>query len=415
MWKVWAVLVAGIVGLLVAGGAPEALAQTPPMNITTLWVLTDQGQLVELEPPDLVPTTDVVSSPYVEFQRIGGLVANGGRIAEAGQYNQVGTGPTYIIDNWSEGITYGIPNGAPLGGEMRLSPEPHLYLRTPVPLPYWPSGIDSVEIMTGNLAYSIQNHSTHGEYYQFEGSGRAIVKLSPINNHYAINLVCTNCLTTTPAVVGSIPDDGSGNPVSNRTGTASLLVGTAGACSVDGVNHTGCGDFPAARPIWDWPLDPRPAAARNNTSSEPKDHDPLLEVTRYDIATCPGANQTNTEMEEFNDAHFRMVSQGCVMQSYDYQWWDGNVNLTAALPLRAGLNIWENPADHPTIVLNMNGGAVLLQAYVTPNRYHAEGAFDDTLTVIPGGLVDANALWCCTTPSTTSGRSRAATLPTWRR
>lgn len=389
--RVWVIII-----VVVACLVPTALAQTPPD--TTIWLLTDRGTLFEMEPADLVPTTDVVSSPYIEFQRIGGLVAGGGRITEAAQYNQVGTGPTYIIDNWGRGTTYGIPNGAPLAGKMHLSPQPYLHLRTPDPISpgiYWPAGIGTVEVIEGGLTHAVHNHTTHGEYHQFVGSGRALIQLNPANDHYAINMVCFDCRKDTPAVVGAIPDDGHGNPASTSMGTTVLAAGlTAGPCTVNGINHAGCGQYEPPATNRTWPLDPRTEEAQDGTGSAPLPlpSNPILEITRYDTVTCPGANSANTVIEALNDTHFRMVSLGCIMQNYDYQWWDGDITLTAALPLRAGLNIWENTGDHPAIVLNMRGGEILLQAYVTPTEHNAKTAFDDILVVNPGTLMDHHSL-----------------------
>lgn len=386
--------VAAIILAVSAASVPAfpALAQTPD---TTFWVLTDRGREFPVEPPDRIPTTDVVSSPYVEFQRLGGLVASGGAVAEAAKYNTVWPGPTHIISDWGEGVTRGMPNGAPLAGEMRMSPVPHLHLRTPQPISgttLWPAGISHADTMAGPLTHTIHNHTTHGTYHKFSGSGRALVWLDAVNDFYAVNMVCTDCQTDTPAVVGDIPDGGTG-PLSTKLGTIRLAYGTAASCMVDGVSHAGCGSYPAAPAGRDWPRDPRPLLpGLVSHDPYPNRHDAVLHVTRYDTAACPGASHANTEMDMLDGTHFRLVSRGCTMQNYDYEWWDGSVRMQNTLPLRPGLNTWERtPGGHPAIILDMRGGEILLQAYAATTKYNAERAFFDTLSVDHTGM-DSDAV-----------------------
>ena len=362
-------------------------AQTPE---PTFWVLTDRGREFQVEPPDRIPTTDVVSSPYVEFQRLGGLVASGGAVAEAAKYNAVGPGPTYIISNWGEGVTYGMPNWAPLAGEMRMAPVPHLYLRTPQPLSgvtLWPAGISHVDVMAGPLTHTTHNHTTHGTYHKFSGSGRALVWLDTVNDFYAINMVCMACRTDTPAVAGDIPD-GMAGPISTKLGTIRLAHGTSAPCTVDGVSHNGCGSYPPAPSGRDWPLNPLPLLPGVMSHDPyPGRHGMMLHVTRYDTAACPGANHGNTGTDPLDSSHFQLVSRGCVMRDYDYEWWDGSVRMQNTLPLRAGLNVWERtPGDHPAVILDMRGGEILLQAYATATKHNAGRAFFDTLSVDATGI-----------------------------
>ena len=368
--------------------APAALAQSPPQP--TFWAVTDRGNLFEIEPPDEVPTTDVVSSPYVEFQRIGGLVANGDRVAEAAQYNHVGTGPTYIISNWGDGTTYGIPNGAPLEGPLRLSPAPHLHLRDLVSAP-WPSAIDRVEMIDGSLTHTAHNHTTRGAYHEFTGNGRAILWLDPAASHYALNLACIHCQTDTPAVVGSIPDSG-GTPASSSLGTGTLGGGPSIACMVDGVNHPGCGLFTTSTITREWPLNPRPQIGAAPDAPSVPEPEPILHITRHDTVSCPGADHTNTEVERLNHELFRLVSQGCIQQSYEYEWWDGSVRMESALPLRPGLTVWGNAGGHPAVVLNVRGSYLELQAFGAPDRHTAENILDGTFRVDPGPVVGSNSL-----------------------
>ena len=386
---------------LAASAVMAATAQSPPTG-PVFHFITDRGNLFEIESADRVPTTDIVSSPYIEFQRVGGVVVSGGVVREAAQYNEVSTGPTYIIGNWADGTTYGIPNGAPLAGEMRLSPKPHLYLRTPQPFGgsnLWPAGISHVEIMSGNLVHTNKTHPTHGDYHEFRGAGRAIIWLDDVNAHYAINMVCSDCQTDTPAVVGTIRNDTHGNPKSHTLGTDTIFPHpiTSNPCTISGINHTGCGTAYLDKINSTWPLNPRPDIDINGDREVPKPvpFGAVLNVTRYDTTNCPGANQTSTRMEMLNDTMFRMVSHGCVMQNYTYEWWDNIIELENSLPLRAGLNIWEDPtggSDHPAIILNMDSGEIILQAYATTSQYNANLAFYNTLTVIPGSLVGSDTL-----------------------
>lgn len=382
-----------LVLVLAAGMVVEAHATCPTnVNVTTFCILTERGEMFEIEAPELVPTTDIVSSPYIEFQRIGGLVASGNSVVEAAQYNQVAPGLTHIIDNWGSGITYGIPNAAPLGGELRMSPVPHLYLRVLGPIP-WPEGVDRVEMMAGSITHTVQNHTTFGPYHKFEGTGRAIIHMSTVNNHYAVNLVCSGCQTDTPAVIGNIPTLW-GNPISTSLGTSMLSSGTSGICSVDTINHTGCGTYPTANPPRPWPVDPRPDLPEAVSHDPYPDHlGAVLNVTRYDTTACPGANHNNTEVIQLDDLFFQLSSQGCLMENYDYQWWDGSVRLTDVLPLRPGVSVWVGSSlHHPAIVLNMRGGTVLVQAYAANSQALAEVAFEDTLTVDAGSLVGPDDL-----------------------
>ncbi len=369
--------------------APEGMAQSPPPP--TFWAVTDRGNLFEIKPPDEVPTTDVVSSPYIEFQRVGGLVANGDRVAEAGQYNHVGSGPTYIVDNWADGTTYGIPNGAPLEGPLRLSPAPHLHLRDLAV--HVPPAIDRVEMIDGGLTHTVHNHTTRGTYHEFTGNGRAILWLDPAHNYYALNLVCLHCQTDTPAAVGSVPDDGTGDPESTGLGTNPLAGGPSIACTVDGVNHTGCGLFAPDTITREWPLNPRPRIGGGAPDAPPiPEPEPILHVTRYDTASCPGADRTNTEAERLNHELFRLVSEGCIHQSYEYEWWDGSVEMESALPLRPGLSVWPKATGHPAVVLNLRGSHMELQAFGAPDRHTAESILDDTFSVDPGPVVGAGSL-----------------------
>ena len=378
--------------LALAAFASPALAQPPE---TTFWALTDRGREYHIESPNRMPTTDVVASPYVEFQRVGGLVASGGMVAEAAKYNTVGSGDTYIISDWGEGVTHGVPNGAPLAGELRMSPVPHLWLRTPQPISgttLWPAGISNVEVMAGPLAHTVQNHSVHGTYHKFAGSGRALVWLDRAYDFHAVNMVCVGCAADTPAVVGDIPDAG-GVPLSGKWGTGRLLLGNglrqaaASACTVDGVGHAGCGLYPPAPPARDWPKDPRPALPGLLAHSPyPNRHGAVLNVTTYDTASCPGASHDNTELNALNGTLFRLVSRGCVMENYGYEWWDGAVRMQNTLPLRAGLNVWESSGGHPAIILDMRGGEILLQARAAGAKHHAERAFFDALSVNADGI-----------------------------
>lgn len=393
MWRAGAIFAACVLALVVAGSAHAAC---PPSNSTTIifCVLTNLGGVFEIEAPNLVPTTDVVSSPYIEFQRMGGLVVSGNSVAEAAQYNRVGTGTTYIVDDWGRGITHGIPNGAPLAGELRMSPVPHLYLKTPQPISpntYWPAGIGSVEMMAGGITHTIQNHTTYGIYHKFEGTGRAVIWLDRANNFYAINMVCVGCRTNTPAVVGGVADDGHGSPVGTRLGS-SIFGASSITCTVDSIVHSGCGLYPISNTPREWPLSPFPDLGASH-QPYPDHSGAVLNVTNYDTATCPGADHDNTEQVRLNNSTFQLSAGGCIMQNYDYEWWDGSLEMSKSLPLRAGLNVWfPLGTDHPAIILNMNGGQVLLQAYAANTEVNAESAFYDTLTVDAGSLVGPSDL-----------------------
>lgn len=397
-WLALCALVAACI-VAVASAVPDIMAQTPA-NVT-FHIITDRGNLFEIEPADRTPTTDVVSSPYIEFQRAGGVVVSGGMVREAAQYNEVGASTTYVISDWSEGKTYGIPNGAPLGGELRMSPLPHLYMRTPQELvpgsgTYLPLGISHVEVMAGNVAYANRTHGTYGDYYEFRGAGRAIIWLDPANPLYAINMVCSGCATDTPAVVGAIDDDGGGNPTSHKMGSGRPISPTMSApCTVSGVNHMGCGNTHTGKTTSAWPLEFR-RDLRNSTGDDPEPIQiaPILNITRYDTTACPGANSTNTIMEPLNGTLFRVTSHGCVMENYTYEWWDGIIELEESLPLRPGLSIWEGPSGHhPAIILNnMGGGEILLQAYAAPNNHTANTAYHNTLTVNAGHLVTSDSI-----------------------
>lgn len=417
---VWSVMCVIVVTCVVAasavpGGAPEwvgvdwlpvirdAAAQAPPPGVT-FHVITDRGNMFEIEPADRAPTTDIVASPYVEFQRVGGLVVSGGVVREAGQYNDVNPGRTYIISNWGDGTTHGIPNGAPLAGELRMDPLPHLYMRTPEELSpgsgiYLPQAISHVETMSGSIVHTNRTHATFGDYHEFRGSGRAIIWLDPTMTYYSINMVCPGCLADTPAVVGGVPDDGGGRPASSTLGTRILLSGTAVPCSISGVNHTGCGETYADKTDSMWLLDPRPnVGGEDGQEKTVLQIPPILNITTYDTTSCPDANHTNTRIEPLNDTLFRVVSDGCIMENYTYDWWDGVVGLEHSLPLRAGLNEWDRPPappppdnpSHPAIILNMRGGQILLQAYGTSSL--GINAFENALTVNAGSVVDPNTL-----------------------
>ena len=398
----YAVLVTCIVA---ASTISDAMAQSPPANIT-FWIITDRGNLFEIHPADRTPTTDVVSSPYVEFQRIGGVVVSNGVVREAAQYNDVGAGNTYVINSWADGRTYGIPNGAPLAGEMRLSPIPHLHLRTPQETypgsgTYFSQGISHVEVVSGNVVHATGNHTISGEeYHRFAGVGRAIAWLNTANTHYQINMVCSGCSTDTRAVVGAIPDSG-GSPASHKWGTGRLTAPTASApCTVSGVSHAGCGNTYTNQTDGAWPLNPRPDIRGDDDGSTRVAFQipPILNITAYDTTTCPGANSTNTVTEALNDTLFRAVSNGCIMEHYTYEWWDGIIGIEHSLPLRAGLNVWEQPPaptptsnpPHPAIILNMRGGEVLLQSYVVPNNHN--NAFSNSFRVDSGHLLNPNSV-----------------------
>ena len=402
---------------------PEALSQS---SDTTLWVITSRGNLFEMHPLTDVPTTDVVTSPYVEFQRTGGLVVSAGMVREAAQYNDVGTGNTYVISNWGEGETHGIPNAAPLGGEMLLHPVPHLHLRdqkeiSPGGGTYFPDSIIRVEPMVGSqVTYTNYTDAEHGEYYEFNGTGRAIVWLQsvshPINN-FVINLVCSGCVDTTRAIVGDVQDIG-GVPVSDMWGTvntAPLMPAEAlnqpttwpAQCTVDGVSHDKCGkyiDYPGYDRDSDnptpsmWPVDPRPDINGNAGETDRFLIDRVMYFPTLDTATCPNATQANTVPERLDDTHFIAVSEGCVMKSFTTQWRNAVVQLVDPMPLRAGINTYEpiNGA-HPAIVVNLDGGKIMLQAkHVHHNQI--DGAYEDDFVVNtdpPLGrppLVDSNSV-----------------------
>ena len=399
-------LVAAVIMCAALAHVPEALSQS---SDPTLWVITSRGNLFELQPLTDVPTTDIVSSPYVEFQRTGGLVASAGMVHEAAQYNTVGTGNTYIVSNWGEGKTYGIPNAAPLGGELRLSPVPHLHLRDQKPIggTYFSDAIIGVEPIVGSgVTYTNHTDTQYGEYYEFGGTGRAIVWLEPVDtihdlDRYVINMVCPACVDTTRAVVGMVLDNG-GSPKSNKWGTTNSTTHYGGIpCTIDGVNHMACG---ATYMLFEggeesmWPVDPRPDLDGGSDDRTQLTIKRGLHFHTLDTATCPDATHANTKMEMLNDTYFRAVSDGCVMTNFVYRWHDAAVEMLDPMPLRAGINTYEGAAgEHPAIVINMDGGKVMLQAKLV-HETQVGNAYEDTLTINttppPGQppLVDSNSV-----------------------
>lgn len=374
-----------VVGIICLAVCMPVIAHgiTPPAEF---FVVTDRGVTFEIFPPDLVPTTDVVSSPYVEFQQIGGLVANGGHIAEAAQYNTVGSGPTYIIDNWERGKTYGIPNFSPMEGELRMEPRPHMYLRTPTHP--WPQGVDTVRHMTGPISHTIHNHTAYGEYHEFTGKGRVLIDLVP-GNFYTVNLVCTNCHTKSVAVIGNMM---SGTPNNGILGTHTIHNGTSGPCTVNSINYTGCGTIHDNPEGYSMPY-PLPAKLKP-TSHEPYTghNGSMIQITGYDYTTCPGATHNNTRIEPLSDEYFQLVSSDCIMQNFDYTWWDGLIHLDLWVPLRPGLVIYDLVVPDPTILVDMEGGTTLLQIYASSTRSQAESIFDRTFTVKPGNMIRPESL-----------------------
>ena len=354
----------------------------------TIHGITDRGVIFEIESSSRAPTTDIVSSPYADFQRLGGLVANGGTVYEAGRYNPVGTGDTYIISDWGRGNTVGLPNGAPLKGQMRLDPVPHMYLSVPQPVggAYWPGGISHIDMVSGTLTHTMHNHTTYLEYHRFEGSGRAIIWLDVIHGNYSVNMVCVQCQTDTPAVLGNIPVVG-GIQISNENGTVSSSPRFSTSCMVDGILHAGCGTYWTPPHARDWPLDPRPDLP-DMLSHIPNENGPVLHITKYDTISCPGAGHNNTGMVYLDDMYFQMESSGCIMENYDYVWWDGTIALRDTLPLRAGTSEWDRTHTSmvPVIILDMRGGEILIQSYAAPTRADAEAAFHDTFDVDTGTM-----------------------------
>ena len=359
---------------------PDVLAQTP--TVPEFLALTDRGNLIEIKPADDVPTTDIVSSPYVEFQRVGGLIASGNKISEAAQYNTVSSGVTYIINNWGEGETYGIPNWAPLGGEMRLYPKPHLYLRESAP-PHWPSGIENITIQSGSIGYEFYNNGTGEEYVEFKNSGRAVIFLDGLYDHYAINTICLDCTDRARATIGVMPYWG------NMLGL-STLVRPSGNCTVDSINYTGCGELYGVATSRYWPT----TVPTISHTPYPGHNNAILDVTAYDTTTCPGAAHNNTEIIQLDDAYFRLQSHGCLMENYSYRWHDGNIRLFDSLPLRPGLTIYEN-AQTPRqaiIVVDLVGGSIKMQILMAQTAHNARAAFEHTFSVDASTVVDSNSV-----------------------
>lgn len=350
-------------------------------------VVTDRGNVFEIKSPALIPTTDVVSTPYVEFQRVGGLVANDGRINEAAQYNTITAGVTYIINNWGEGDTYGIPNWAPLEGEMRLSPVPHLHLResrnisagTPS---YWPVGIQNITIQSGTISYKTYNNGTTTEYVEFRGDGRAVIFLDDTNQHYAINTICIKCKDTSRATIGVLHN--------NSILGASGGVQNSSHCTTNSINYTGCGVLYNGTSNRYWPS----TIPVISHTPYPGPDNAILHVDTYDVMACPGAAHNNTSMITLDDTYFQLESHGCIMQNYQYQWHDGDIQLDNSLPLRPGLSIYHNtiPAKQPVIVVNLVGDSIKIQTHMTTTTHNAKTAFKDDFTVSVGTILDANSI-----------------------
>ena len=360
---------------------PDVLAQTP--TTPEFLALTDRGNLIEIKPADDVPTTDIVSSPYMEFQRVGGIIASGNRIFEAAQYNTVSSGVTYIINNWGEGETYGIPNWAPLGGEMRLDPKPHLHLRESAEVSsgiYWPNGIQNITIQSGSIGYEFHNNGTATEYVEFRNNGRAVIFLDNTNNHYAINTICIDCTDRARATIGVMTSGMLGS---------STLVRHSGNCTVDSINYTGCGELYNVASNRYWPA----TVPTVSHTPYPNHNNAILNVTSYDTTTCPGATHDNTDMIQLNDAYFRLQSHGCLMENYSYQWHDGNIQLSNSLPLRPGLTTYEGlPSRQAVIVVDLVGGSIKMQTRMTITEPQAKNAFEHTFSVNAGTVVDHNSV-----------------------
>ncbi len=349
-------------------------------NSITLELLTKRGNLFEIVSPDRDPTTDVVSTPYIEYQRVGGLVANGNQIVEAAQYNHVGAGVTYIIDDWGDSLTYGIPNWAPLQGVMRLSPVPHLYLGQLYTTPPGIEAVNSVEVIAGDVRFTNTTDATHGKYHKFAGTGRVMVHLNDNNNHFVIHMVCPDCHEDTPAVIGGIPTT-SGTSDSTSLGTGIVSSGTSFPCTINGITHPGCGLHPVHTNNREWPLRPVPKITLSHVEN-PGINGTVLHITNYN--TCPGAAHDNTILDSLNSTHFRLLSNGCIMKNYSYEWWDGDIKLYDSLPIRPGLSTWQNPSGHnPTIILNMRGGQILLQIWSVTQVQYYNDIFNPTFTITP--------------------------------
>ena len=373
----WWMIMAGCLAVLFV---PDIYAA----NVTTFLAITDRGNVFEIAPPDEIPTTDIVSTPYIEFQRVGGLVVSGGIISEAAQYNTVSSGNTYIISNWGEGKTYGIPNWAPLEGEMRLYPKPHMYLRESVEVSagvFWPDGIDDIIIQSGGIGYQFFGNGTDKQHVEFKGAGRAVIELDDTNIHYAINLVCVDCHHTARATIGNIQ-----SPIN---GTSTTITSSQ-SCVVNSVTHAGCGVLYGTTSSRYWPYTV-PVISHN---PYPNHNNAILHVIQYDTVKCPTATHDNTSMERLDDQYFQLESQGCIMDNFQYRWHDGNILLDDSVPLRPGFSTYDGAAN-TVIVVNLSGGSIKLQTHAVPTSHQRDNAFEKDFTIHPGGYispVDGNSV-----------------------
>lgn len=337
------------------------------------WVITELGGLFQVKPPPAVPTSDVTMSPFIEFRRLGGLIASSSGVTEASQYNDV-SGLTYIIGDWSKGDTYGIPTNAPLEGKMSLGPTPHLTLRALVDKNLvgdaW--GVKYVREMSGDATAVLKEDGTHGKYLEMTGTGRILVGLADENNFMA-HLECMGCVLKTPAVIGAVAQK-DGEATSDIYGLLSVgrphradeaLESTT--CTHRGTVY-GCAAQAGSGSTHEVgrPLHPSDAYAHRTSERFVA----VLNVTKFDRVSCPSASaDSDVRQINLNDTHFRLEADGCRMRTFEYRWVNDMANLTDWQPLRPGLNSWSSTSPGERVIaVDMPGGVARLQVY-----FHLDG------------------------------------------
>lgn len=338
-----------------------------------IYMVTDLGNLIEIEPPLAAPK--VANQPYIDRHVVGGLIAytNSDYSVELlPPYVPVASsGTVMVIPNWAGGMgplpLHG--NGPPAGeiwvdeagqrafpGEMDVEPRVNTDPSTFRPL----SALDVEHAAFGpNLDITVSGPDNH---ITMRGTGKAVIRMGDmgIANHLVVNYVCPSC----------------GSETSAHVGTASTLLGSPvhGGRSMTSPLFTHVAQVPnfaanfAATP--DTPLDI--PSAPDDVSHGPQFSTPeipglifTVEIRSTTNPACPlpaDHGDVSVFMSHNNVTDILLITANntdanCVMRDFSYDLYDSLVTLGRPMPLRPGYNIHDAAGGDPMLVVDVEGWA----------------------------------------------------------